>query len=567
MDDATRFEPHEAETGNPAPTGAQPPVWGEALWGTLPRRWLARASLMLGADGQPSARHAGKERAPGSQVPADVRRLLDIDIEDDVGVQLRLVAERLQALQAQPRQGGLLWANLMLLGRELELERDAVELLMLRIVNRLDATTTAMLSPLLCDCLDPIFLMRLDGVLGFAPGRSEELLDHAGRLARSGLLRHVPDIGAPLEARLRIPHGMLVALLKPMRSAHDVVQRLVFRAPVCTLTLDDYAHLAEPIALILARLRHALQHKGSANVLLHGAPGTGKTELARLLSQSLDAPLYAIEACSHRHAEPMPPKERIEEYRFAQGILGMAGPALLLFDEAEDVFPTPWGRNEHTPGKALLNETLDMACVPALWLSNRVDHIDPAFLRRFDVILEVTPPDRLRKVQVLRQHLPASARIEPAWLARAVASQALTPGVLARIGRTLAASGIGEPAQLQQSIDRLRREYLRAAEDRFEPALPCTEQKLPFAMEVALRYAHRRAVGTDAGAARRASAAAWSARHWQDRAGTSPRRVHRQDAAGQARLRPALTLYRHDRSASGCDVPRRRTRGRCAAAG
>jgi SpoVK/Ycf46/Vps4 family AAA+-type ATPase len=482
--DETRFFDPPGDDDNEISTAcvALPALWGETLWGTLPMLWICRACLLLGVEGQPAEHHSGKSTPRRPQVLSTIRRLLDIDIEDDVHAQLRAVADRAEQLMAQPLHGGVMLANLELLGRELGLEADALHLLMLRIVYRLDPVLMDALVPLLHDCLDPIFTMRLDGILGLPAGRSEQLLEPGGALARSGLLRHRRGVGSPLEARLVIPQGLLGALLKPMQSAHEAVARLVFRAPPAMLALSDFAHLAESIELILMRLRSALaQRAASVNVLLHGVPGTGKTELARLLAHQLGVPLYAIEACGYRQGSPKAPDARLGEYRFAQGILRMAGPALLLLDEAEDLFPTPWGRTDDMPSKALLNETLEQSAVPALWLTNHVRHIDPAFLRRFDLILEVTPPDRHHKVNVLRAHLPASANLDPAWLARAVAPRALTPGVLARIGRTLADSALDEPGRLQHAVDLLRRHYVRAAEGKHLPALAPISAGLPFA--------------------------------------------------------------------------------------
>ncbi len=480
MDEVIRIDrPDNVTAACEPPHAALPPLWGEALWGTLPMRWLCRACLLAGEEGQVAEFRPGKSHKP--QLHSTIRRRLGIEIEDDFGAQLQIVAERLRQQETRPREGGVLLANLQRLGQELSLDQDALYLMMLRIVYRLDPVMANALTPLLDDRLDAIFTARLDAVLELPAGRCAQLLERSGVLASSGLLRHRQGVGSPLEARLRMPQGLLGALLQPMTSVHEAIQRLVPRAPASTLNLADFPHLAEPIALIMTRLRSGLACRASSvNILLHGAAGTGKTELARLLAQTLDVPLYTIDARGPRRDDRAKPEERLEEYRFAQGILRVVGPSLLLLDEAEDLFPTPWDHHDNKPSKALLNETLEQGAVPALWLTNRVAHIDAAFLRRFDVILEVTPPDRRHKARVLREHLPACVNIAPAWLARAVAPHALTPGVLARIGRTLAGSGLEDSERLQHAVDLMRRQYVRAAQGKDLPALATAPARLPF---------------------------------------------------------------------------------------
>ena len=59
---------------------------------------------------------------------------------------------------------------------------------------------------------------------------------------------------------------------------------------------------------------------------------------------------------------------------------------MLLFDEAEDAFPTRWFRsteNKSQYAKAWMNQLLETLPVPVIWISNEIQHIDPAYLRRF----------------------------------------------------------------------------------------------------------------------------------------------------------------------------------------
>ena len=43
-------------------------------------------------------------------------------------------------------------------------------------------------------------------------------------------------------------------------------------------------------------------------------------------------------------------------------------------------------------GKAWVNQILESNCVPTIWVTNRIEQIDPAFRRRFAYHLELKSP-------------------------------------------------------------------------------------------------------------------------------------------------------------------------------
>lgn len=91
------------------------------------------------------------------------------------------------------------------------------------------------------------------------------------------------------------------------------------------------------------------------------------------------------------------PERRLRAYRAAQSFFGRRR-ALILFDEVEDVFDdgdSLFGRKSTAQRrKAWVNRALEQNAVPALWLSNSISGIDPAIMRRFDMVIEVPVPPR-----------------------------------------------------------------------------------------------------------------------------------------------------------------------------
>ena len=57
--------------------------------------------------------------------------------------------------------------------------------------------------------------------------------------------------------------------------------------------------------------------------------------------------------------------------------------------------------------KAELNKTLETAPVPTIWACNSTESMDPALMRRFDVVLEIPiPPESVRR-RICRKALTA----------------------------------------------------------------------------------------------------------------------------------------------------------------
>lgn len=158
---------------------------------------------------------------------------------------------------------------------------------------------------------------------------------------------------------------------------------------VPTLGLAQFDHITEMRSMMLDYLKYTFENKRKGvNFLLYGLPGTGKTEFAALLAKTLDVPSYTI-TYMDKDGDLSYGSKRLENCRLANTLLENK-PALMIFDEIEDVFSAGlFERSTAQENKAWVNELLENNNNPMIWISNSVSGMDPAFLRRFDLVFEM----------------------------------------------------------------------------------------------------------------------------------------------------------------------------------
>ena len=197
-----------------------------------------------------------------------------------------------------------------------------------------------------------------------------------------------------------------------------------------SLSLDDFAHLNEMKKMMLDYLQSSFAtHRKGANILIYGAPGTGKTELATLLGKVLSVSVNNI-TYMDEDGDVISAEDRLNKCRFAQKVLEGQS-SLLIFDEIEDVFRAGFFEcSVAQKNKAWMNQLLENNNVPMIWLSNSVSGIDPAFLRRFDLILEM-PDLPLKNKSALITQL-TEGKLSPAYVQHFAKVRSLTPAILSR---------------------------------------------------------------------------------------------------------------------------------------
>lgn len=255
-----------------------------------------------------------------------------------------------------------------------------------------------------------------------------------GVLARSGLLTVDRGGTGLLAAKLDLlsrhfAESILGSETDPIALLRDTV------APSTPprLQLGDFPHLDEALAILRPYLAQSVAgQRHGVNIFVHGAPGTGKSELARALAAALGCELFEV-ASEDEDGDPVNGERRLRAYRAAQSFFDRRR-ALLLFDEVEDVFNdngTPFGpRSTAQRRKAWLNRMLEQNRVPTLWLSNSIADIDPAFMRRFDMVVEVPVPPRVQRERILQAACGDLA--DAPTMARMAAAEALAPAVAER---------------------------------------------------------------------------------------------------------------------------------------
>ena len=138
-----------------------------------------------------------------------------------------------------------------------------------------------------------------------------------------------------------------------------------------------------------------------------------------------------------------------------------------MFDEIEDVFPSDFGffsslfgdkkkSGSNTAGKAWINRTMERNSIPAIWVCNSVDHIDPAYLRRFDYSVQFPiPPQKVRRF--IAEHHLGCFQPPQAWIDRIAANEETTPGQLDRAAKVARVASSGDNLRaielVEQTLD------------------------------------------------------------------------------------------------------------------
>lgn len=418
----------------------------------------------------------------------DVLRLVGLELDDAVDSVPTLsdfrtaLARQRQRLDAKaPPPNDCLARNIDKLGSMLRL--DATE----RAVLRLAVIATRI--PYFGDLFGQAVVIELDllGAIQCATGcslrRVYRALSESRTLRRSGFFQTDSLCFGhrnPLELDDNIANSLLATRFDESR----LLRRLVRPAPSTSLAVADFAHLPD-LGLIQRYLQDTVaRRRKGANILLYGAPGTGKTEFVRALAPSLGVTLHEVPN-QDASGDPISGRSRFGAYSVCQNILANQRRQILLFDEVEDVF----GSNDESFGsllagfrardpdrlrKSWVNETLESNPVPAIWVSNSIGAIDHAFLRRFDLVVEFRAPGRaVRRRLIDRYFLPG--QISPACAERLAGIEQLPPAQVERAARVTRSLRTRNVTLRDAEVERLLMSSMRAMGHRATipaPSLP-----------------------------------------------------------------------------------------------
>lgn len=231
----------------------------------------------------------------------------------------------------------------------------------------------------------------------------DELLLPSGELVASGLVKVREDSHymTGSEPRYAIPGRVNICLDRPFRDFAEMRNAVLGDPLAPTVGYADYEHVAADRDLIAALVKGALdQGATGVNVLLYGPPGSGKTELAKVVAAAASASLFATGEDSGNGNGESDRAERLADLVFSQRLLAGQKRTALLFDEMEDVAVHLIKRGG---SKVYLNRLLETNPVPIVWTSNELANIDPALLRRMTLAVELKRPPAQQRQRILER--------------------------------------------------------------------------------------------------------------------------------------------------------------------
>lgn len=310
----------------------------------------------------------------------------------------------------------------------------------------------------------------LADVAGVKPHELAEALRAGSRLERIGMVENlisehnITDLADLMKVSEKLPP----VLMRKYRDNNELMAVFTRPSVRSELALSDFAFVKEDADVLVSLLKNAVASKEQGvNVLLYGPPGTGKTELAKVVAQAAGLNLFEVEHAD-RDGNSLSGRDRYRSLQIAQVFLKGSQQSALLFDEVEDVFPPitseaaqlmassdqlPAPGSSSVNGKAWVNQILESNTVPTLWITNRIEQIDPAFRRRFAYHLELRSPPPGAREGLLRKTLEG-IEVSDAFVAQLTARKGLTPAQIRTAVRFARLASSPDSVQMESLIER-----------------------------------------------------------------------------------------------------------------
>ena len=291
-------------------------------------------------------------------------------------------------------------------------------------------------------------------LLGYAENDIRSAMKSTSKLYSCGLLDQPSSYGnRDMDDYFSIDNDYIVeAVLDGQVTVEHLLEKSVRVVHGNKLEEKDYSHIEESLNILKLFLSNKLaENSKGGNVLLYGPPGTGKTELSRLLASALNTPLYEVRV-SEQDGDVLGGQERMMQYLFAQALLEKST-GMMVFDEFEDSFDTGTLLSRTKPNKGWINNVLESNNLPCIWICNDLDNLHDAYLRRFDLVVEVPFPDKSIKTRLLNEM--ANFTVEESVLKELSGIENLSPAIIessCKVINSIAASLPDPSAALKKII-------------------------------------------------------------------------------------------------------------------
>lgn len=178
--------------------------------------------------------------------------------------------------------------------------------------------------------------------------------------------------------------------------------------------------------------------------MIYGPPGSGKTEFVRTIARHCNLELYEV-ASESESDTPLDINGRFRAYRLGQIICASKKRPAIMFDEVEDVFieknDGTSNKSNNSGRKSWVNQLLESNVVPSFWITNSIDSIDPAYIRRFDFVLQINSPPRSVREELLNEYL-GDLPVSNAWKKMMSENETLLPALIERAAKVLRKSAL-----------------------------------------------------------------------------------------------------------------------------